>query len=324
MSRRVSAAGRNRRSPASVALVIGLWLLFATVAAHGDDRTLELASAEPAPKRAALLGDRRFEIALLQGSHAVWQRRDGRQTLVFVRRDGVQRALIRPRVGILRFNWMQRGRAVHLVLERDPSTYVVSPDGSLGSGGGDICTSSPDPAQDGTHLECADTHVYFVRGGKSQLVAGGLDDEVIEPALSPSGDRVVFVRIAPVGESTLWMFSTRTRRSKHLVPVLLSPYRPSIHDPVWSPNGRRIAFWAASDDNVRESVFLVNADGTGLRRLVANGARPTWSPDGEEIAFDRRRAGRRQVYIKGADGTAVRQETFGRQDSWAPRWRLRP
>ena len=56
-------------------------------------------------------------------------------------------------------------------------------------------------------------------------------------------------------------------------------------NPVWSPDGRRIAFESNWQLNV------MNADGSGQRRLTRNGGRnfaPAWSPDGQKLAFERR------------------------------------
>ncbi|MGH2701939.1 MAG: TolB family protein, partial [Actinomycetota bacterium] len=58
-------------------------------------------------------------------------------------------------------------------------------------------------------------------------------------------------------------------------------------DPVWSPDGTRIAFVRAAD------IWVMNADGTGQQNLTpaANdgqgnvGINPTWSPDGQRIAY---------------------------------------
>jgi dipeptidyl aminopeptidase/acylaminoacyl peptidase len=49
--------------------------------------------------------------------------------------------------------------------------------------------------------------------------------------------------------------------------------------PQWSPDGREIAF------NEHNGIYIINADGTGLRRLVANGAFPAWSPNGTRLLY---------------------------------------
>ena len=41
--------------------------------------------------------------------------------------------------------------------------------------------------------------------------------------------------------------------------------------PVWSPDGRRIAFSSERDGN--PEVYVMNADGSGVTRLTDNGAR---------------------------------------------------
>jgi Tol biopolymer transport system component len=59
--------------------------------------------------------------------------------------------------------------------------------------------------------------------------------------------------------------------------------------PRWSPDGTRLAFESpggATDGS--HAIFLVNADGTGRRRLTDGpDQNPTWSPDGKWIIFDR-------------------------------------
>ena len=70
-------------------------------------------------------------------------------------------------------------------------------------------------------------------------------------------------------------------------------------NPAWSPDGRRIAFRSRFD------LFVVNVDGSGLRRLARNGSAPTWSPDGRTIAF----LHNREVYIVKADGSRERRLT---------------
>jgi TolB protein len=54
--------------------------------------------------------------------------------------------------------------------------------------------------------------------------------------------------------------------------------------PVWSPDGRRIAY--SSDEGGVPQIFVMEADGSNPRRLSDGwGEYPAWSPDGTRIAF---------------------------------------
>src|SRR5258706_7199182 len=66
-----------------------------------------------------------------------------------------------------------------------------------------------------------------------------------------------------------------------------------VADPQISPDGTRIAFtrtWVdAEADEYRTAVWILAADGTGLRRLTAgeHDSQPRWSPNGSRLAFMR-------------------------------------
>ena len=90
-------------------------------------------------------------------------------------------------------------------------------------------------------------------------------------------------------------------------------------EPAWSPDGRQIAF--ASKRRGSFDVFVMNADGTGTRRLTSTSGdegHPTWSPDGKRIAFSRGAPG--DLYVMNADGSSVRPIADGPADETQPAW----
>jgi TolB protein len=81
--------------------------------------------------------------------------------------------------------------------------------------------------------------------------------------------------------------------------------------PVLSPDGRKIVFSAAGDDPAGE-IYVMNADGTGLKRLTSSpgvDTDPSWSPDGRRIAFATGRDGPMSVWSMTANGAKPRRLT---------------
>lgn len=77
--------------------------------------------------------------------------------------------------------------------------------------------------------------------------------------------------------------------------------------PDWSPDGKQIAF----DQFSTTSIYLVNADGTGLKR-IGSGVMPTFSPDGKRLAFSEGGIG-----VMNADGSNVELLS---PDGWGAQW----
>jgi Tol biopolymer transport system component len=72
-------------------------------------------------------------------------------------------------------------------------------------------------------------------------------------------------------------------------------------------------------------IYLVNADGTGKRRLTRDPAEefdPAWSADGTKIAFSRFTGRRYEIWVMNADGTGAAQLTRGESGAsdaaWSP------
>ncbi len=68
--------------------------------------------------------------------------------------------------------------------------------------------------------------------------------------------------------------------------------------PAWSPDGKLIAF-ASNREGAAWKIFVMNADGSGVRRLTEGPMdfTPTWSPDGNWIAFASARGGAQEIWM---------------------------
>jgi len=89
-----------------------------------------------------------------------------------------------------------------------------------------------------------------------------------------------------------------------------------ISEPQASPSGDRVAFVLRSTDleadRGRTDLWMVNVDGSGLRRLTTDEAgdwNPRWAPDGTSLYFLSTRSGSSQVWRLPLDGGEARQVT---------------
>jgi len=67
----------------------------------------------------------------------------------------------------------------------------------------------------------------------------------------------------------------------------------------------------------------MDSDGShpvNLTNNLAEDRRPTWSPDGSQIAFTSNRDGDREIFVMGADGSKPTNLTNNSVDDWAPHW----
>jgi len=102
-------------------------------------------------------------------------------------------------------------------------------------------------------------------------------------AYSPDGHWVVYNH----GDLSEIAIANPDFRDVHAFPVPAAT--PDVGAFAWSPNGRRIAFEARND--TRSAVFIVNTDGSHLRRLTPwrlkayDGDQIDWSANGARILF---------------------------------------
>ena len=133
------------------------------------------------------------------------------------------------------------------------------------------------------------------------------DNEAVDDqaALSPDGRSVAFVSTRDTYKANIWILDLDTRQLRNLTGrsgIQGDPDKPGgFFRPSWSPDGQWLAFssdrnteWRARKgawEHIQElSVYVMRADGTGLRRISHSppdfsAGSPKWSPDGRRIVF---------------------------------------
>jgi Tol biopolymer transport system component len=144
---------------------------------------------------------------------------------------------------------------------------------------------------------------------KTELYRG--ENSAWGPTWSADGAWLAFAVGAPFGAGSakvdVWKIRPDGSQAVNLTPG------SSANDawPHFSPDGRRIVFRSARDGN--QEIYLMNADGSGVRRLTSHEATdtmPAFSSSGDRIAFTSHRDGDYEIYILQlqADGSPGRLE----------------
>ena len=144
----------------------------------------------------------------------------------------------------------------------------------------------------------------------------------LQPAWSPDGSRIAFVRRRPETARPDLFVMTAAGRGR----TRLTRTPASERDPSWSPDGTSIVYAARTTPGDPFRIFVANADGSGPVQLTtqAKGAAdrsPAWSPDGTRIAFvSDRDGGFPELYVMNADGSGVRRMTVNSFVDGNPTW----
>jgi Tol biopolymer transport system component len=112
--------------------------------------------------------------------------------------------------------------------------------------------------------------------------------------------------------------------------VLTHTPRREEWDPSWSSDGSTIVFVTQNERGTEPKVRTMDADGSPLRMIptdipgLISIARPTWSPDGSQIAFSALvmpfSTLREQVYVMDADGANLTNLSGNTHDDRQPEW----
>ena len=159
-------------------------------------------------------------------------------------------------------------------------------------------------------------HIFLMNAdGTGTVRLTDTDQEDEQPSWSADGKRIVFSREGAVFEA----------------PAMGGPAHRIGHglgnarDPAFSPDGKLIAYDYRNPGYSIREIYVMNADGTGIRKLTRLGAvsaLPAWSPDGRTLAFQSNAGGPKyEIYTVDLNGGRPRRVTTSPIDAIQPAWK---
>jgi Tol biopolymer transport system component len=156
-----------------------------------------------------------------------------------------------------------------------------------------------------------------------ELHLNGLSNQMFYPSWSPDGTQIV----AMDGQT---MSLKRIELSKALVVTVTDPNQVFTGMPSVAPDGRSIVFAGQKNtgqryDQSNNSIWVAEATGVlhVLESSAPQGRAPTWSPSGQQIAFESNRGdsgGQYAIFLIGRDGTGLIQVTNRELNADHPVW----
>ena len=181
------------------------------------------------------------------------------------------------------FQSTRSGRADIWAIREKGSVFGKSSREPVQLTAGPLAFHSPVPSKDGKRLFVvgvqpgAELVRYDSHSGQFVPFLAGISVEGV--SFSRDGERATYV-LHP--EGTLWRSNVDGSQRLQLTSASMEAHRPC-----WSPDGKRIAFFARTP-GAAWKIYVVSADGGSPEPLMAGKGGeidPGWSPDGDSIVF---------------------------------------
>jgi Tol biopolymer transport system component len=163
------------------------------------------------------------------------------------------------------------------------------------------------------------THLWVIdaSGGSAKQITSGDAWNDTDPEWSPDGSRVAFVSDRTGKESDesrntdIWTVPVTGG-----TPTKISTSDERDSSPIWSPDGKWIAFESAEDEDAPQQIFITASTGAGTPRNAAKSldlipGNLQWAENGKAIYFDTGVKGELHVFRVDVATGAVTQVTHG-------------
>ena len=255
------------------------------------------------------------------------------EATITISRDGLQatrnfKVYPRPTHDLIYNRWEDvQSRIMYLSLAVDGLTPETLNAGAV--------SRDPSPSPDGSQFVFAVSQVslqgeqqndlYIVnKNGLNMRRLTSMPGIETAPQWSPDGAKILFQ--ATVGDrSDIYTINVDGTGMTNLTAGIPSDLTDP-GTPAWSPNGSKVAFIAVR--NLQHKVWTINVDGSGLTQVTTDAGfdiTPTFSPDGQQIAFTRYNAANASLgddimIVSASGGTPARIALAGdqRTPAWSP------
>jgi parallel beta-helix repeat protein len=224
--------------------------------------------------------------------------------------DGSNQKQLTFNAPVYQSSWSPSGKKI--VFSQEDGIWVINADGS-----------NKARLTDGSHIETT-------RSLLENTYLGAEWDLDYYPSWSPDGSKIAFIRTLKYKilkynvEMIEYLHNLYTIEADGSNPTLIMEDVTEL-SPVWSPDGKKIAFIKRNVEKRGQGIFVAESDGSDYKQLTNASSfdyGPAWSPDGKMIAFasNRYSGPDYDIFLMNSDGTNIKQLTAlgAGSPTWSP------